>query len=36
MTAEEAKAFGVVDQILTTREGSGKITADLSVTDGCT
>ena len=30
MTAEEAQKAGVIDHILTTREGSGKKTADLS------
>ena len=30
MTAEEAKEYGVIDHILTTREGSGKTTADMS------
>ena len=30
MTAEQAKAFGMVDHILGTREGSEKVLADLS------
>lgn len=30
MTAEQAKAFGLVDNILGTREGSEKVLADLS------
>jgi ATP-dependent Clp protease protease subunit len=30
MTPEDAKAFGVIDDILTTREGSGKKMADVS------
>jgi ATP-dependent Clp protease protease subunit len=30
MTPEDAKGFGIIDHIITTREGSNKITADLS------
>ena len=30
MTAEDAQSYGVIDYILTTREGSEKSTADLS------
>lgn len=30
MTAGDAQAYGIIDHILTTREGSGKETADLS------
>jgi ATP-dependent Clp protease protease subunit len=29
MSAEEAKAFGLVDQVIRTRDGSGKVLADL-------
>jgi Clp protease len=28
-TAEDAKSFGVIDQVIATRDGSTKLTADL-------
>eukprot|EP01041_Mallomonas_annulata_P011247 gene11247-23522_t len=34
LTADEAKEFGVIDHIMLTREGSGKLTADLNILKG--